>query len=293
MIPPFLETRIDDFLHQQLEGGKGLPTIDFAQPRGEPALIPADSVSWRVFANPLSLYVGGIAAVLLELAEPRVRTGVWEHTTFRTDPLLRMRRTAIAAMVTVYGPRSVAEPMIARVRQMHGRIRGETPAGVPYHANDPELLRWVHATALLCFMDGYHRFVRPLSASERDRFVAEGAPVARLYGAKDPPTSDGALQQLIATTLPQLEPSGIILEFLGIVRRLNLFPPALRPLNGLVVRAAVDLLPASVREVLGLGGRLDPPPGATRFLRLLGSQLDALRLESSPAFQSRRRIDPK
>ncbi len=39
----------------------------------------------------------------MELAEPRVRNGVWERTTFRADPIRRLRRTGLAAMVTVYG----------------------------------------------------------------------------------------------------------------------------------------------------------------------------------------------
>ena len=68
-----------------------LPSIDFLRPAGEAALVPADSVSWRVFKNPLSLFVGGVTAVIMELAEPRVRAGVWEHTTFRSDPLRRLR----------------------------------------------------------------------------------------------------------------------------------------------------------------------------------------------------------
>jgi uncharacterized protein (DUF2236 family) len=54
-----------------------------ALPAGEPALAAPDSVSWRVFKNPVSLFVGGVTAVILELAEPRVRTGVWEHSSFR------------------------------------------------------------------------------------------------------------------------------------------------------------------------------------------------------------------
>src|SRR5690606_20623758 len=82
--------------------------VDFASPPGEPALVGPDSVAWQVFRNPVALFVGGVAAVVLELAEPRVRTGVWEHTTFRTDPLTRMERTGLAAMVTVYAARSVA-----------------------------------------------------------------------------------------------------------------------------------------------------------------------------------------
>jgi len=94
-----------------------------------------------------ALFIGGVAAVIMELAEPRVRTGVWEHTTFRVDPTRRLRRTGLAAMVTIYGARGKAEAMIARVRRMHDRIAGSTPAGKAYRANDPELLNWVQATA--------------------------------------------------------------------------------------------------------------------------------------------------
>jgi len=109
----------------------GMPAFDFSTPAGEPALAPADSVSWRVFANPVALFIGGVTAVLLELAEPRVRSGVWDHTSFRTDPLPRMKRTGLAAMVTVYGARSRAEAMIAGIGRMHGRVTGVTPAGAP------------------------------------------------------------------------------------------------------------------------------------------------------------------
>ena len=55
----------------------------------------------------------------MELAEPRVRTGVWEHTTFRIDPIRRLQRTGLAAMMTIYSARGTAEAMIARVRWMH------------------------------------------------------------------------------------------------------------------------------------------------------------------------------
>lgn len=112
------------------------PDFDFSKPRGEPALVPADSISWRIFKNPVSLFVGGVAAVILELAEPSVRSGVWDHSTFRRDAATRLRRTGFAAMMTVYGPRSAAEAMIARVVAMHERVTGETPDGTSYRAND-------------------------------------------------------------------------------------------------------------------------------------------------------------
>ncbi|RLM48855.1 DUF2236 domain-containing protein, partial [Halobellus sp. Atlit-31R] len=89
--------------------------FDFSRPPGEPALAPHDGVAWQVFANPVALFIGGVAAVLLELAEPSVRAGVWENSSFRRDPVMRLRRTGFAAMMTVYGPRSAAQQLIARV----------------------------------------------------------------------------------------------------------------------------------------------------------------------------------
>lgn len=138
-----------------------LAAVDFTRPAGEAALAAADSVSWRIFKNPVALFVGGVAAVILELAEPAVRTGVWEHTDFRRDLVRRLERTGLAAMVTVYGARNVAEKMIAHVVSLHRGVQGTTPAGEPYRANDPRLLTWVQATAAFGFIEAYARYVGP------------------------------------------------------------------------------------------------------------------------------------
>jgi uncharacterized protein (DUF2236 family) len=79
-------------------------SADFLRPVGEAALVSPDSVSWRVFKNPLSLFIGGVAAVIMELAEPRVRTGVWEHTTFRIDPASPVRRSRRIVHAIGYSP---------------------------------------------------------------------------------------------------------------------------------------------------------------------------------------------
>ena len=70
----------------------------------------------------------------------------------------RLERTGLAAMITIYAARSVAEPMIANVVRMHDRVEGMTPAGEPYRANDPTLLRWVQATAAYGFIEAYSRY---------------------------------------------------------------------------------------------------------------------------------------
>jgi uncharacterized protein (DUF2236 family) len=102
--------------------GNAAHSVDFARPHGEPALVAADSVSWRIFKNQVTMFIGGVAAVLLEFAEPKVRDGVWQHSTFRQDAMKRLQRTGLAAMATVYGARSQAEAMIAGVVRRHGRV---------------------------------------------------------------------------------------------------------------------------------------------------------------------------
>ncbi len=281
-----MSTQADGFTGAGVAQTAQAPVVDFTRPAGEPALIAADSVSWRVFKNPVSLYIGGITAVLLELAEPRVRTGVWEHTTFRTDPLPRLKRTGLAAMVTVYGPRSTAERMIAGVTRMHSRVRGVTPGGHPYEALQPELMDWVQATASFGFLQAYHRFVTPLSVADRDRFYAESRPGALLYGAPGSPASEAQQQALFDAMLPAMEASPIVGEFLDIMRRTPSLPLPLRPLQALYLRAAVTLLPAPVRERLGLGGEYRLPGWQRALVRITGRLADRIPLRSAPPAQS-------
>ncbi|HWH18770.1 MAG TPA: oxygenase MpaB family protein, partial [Allosphingosinicella sp.] len=152
LLPRPLQRSVEGFASGFLSPADA-PAPDFRNPPGEPALVPPDSVSWRIFKNPLTLFVGGVAAVLLELAEPRVRHGVWDHTSFRTDPIRRLQRTGLAAMVTIYGPASAARAMIGSVNRMHSMVSGRTDAGAAYRADDPELLDWVQATAAFGFLE--------------------------------------------------------------------------------------------------------------------------------------------
>jgi uncharacterized protein (DUF2236 family) len=264
--------------------------VDFTQPAGEAALAPHDGVAWQVFRNPIALFVGGVTAVILELAEARVRSGVWDHTSFRTDPLSRMERTGLAAMVTVYGARSVAEKMIARVSRMHGNVSGTTPDGVAYRADEPELLDWVQATASFGFLEAYCRFVRPLSLADRDHFYAEGRAAAQLYGATGAPASVAELEKLFATMRPRLEPSPIVFEFLEILHRTPIFPGPLRWIQAMLIRAAVEITPAWVRDILGLDARY----GSRRFelavIRGLGRLGNQIVLASSPPAEACRRV---
>ena len=263
-------------------------SADFLRPVGESALVSPNSISWRVFKNPLSLFVGGVAAVVMELAEPRVRTGVWEHTTFRVDPIRRLRRTGLAAMITIYGARGKAEAMIARIRRMHDKVAGSTTGGKTYRANDPELLNWVQGTAAYGFLQAYHTYVRPLCDLERDRYYAEGALAASLYGASAS-TSEAALLMRFEAVSDRLERSDILFEFLAIMRSAPILPLPLRPVQSLLIRAAVDLTPHWLQTIVGL---TDHGLNAWEagVVRQIGAFADRVVLETNPAVQACRRM---
>lgn len=228
--------------------------------------------------------------MILELAEPRVRAGVWEHSSFRTDPVERLRRTGLAAMVTVYGARSTAEEMIAGVRRVHDGVEGRAETGETYRANDPELLDWVQATALFGFLHAYHRFVRPLAEAQRDLFYADGSTAGRLYGAVFTPRSEAEMEASFAVMKPKLTPSPVIFEFLRIMRRAPVLPLPLRPAQHLLIRAAVEILPDWFRHLTRLGGRSGLRAWERPLVRQAGLLADRIRLDTSPAAQASARL---
>jgi len=268
----------------------GAPPTDFAAPAGEAALAAADSVAWRVFKNPVALFVGGVAAVILELAEPRVRTGVWEHSGSRSDPVERLRRTGLAAMVTVYGARSQAEAMIAGVRRAHGRVQGQAENGQFYRANDPELLDWVQGTAMFGFLAAYRHYVRPVPPAARNLFYADGLEAALRYGAVGAPRSEAELERLFETMKPELTASPVLFEFLRILGTADILPRALRPVQRLLIRAAVEVLPDWFRSLAGLGRRHGLRSWEAAAVRQMGAAADRIRLDSSPAAEASLRL---
>ena len=271
-----------------LQAPPGL-AIDFTQPAQAPALAPSDGLSWRVFSNPISLFIGGVSAVLLELAEPRVRTGVWEHSSFRSDPLGRLHRTGYAAMITVYAPQAEAAAMIARVVRMHEHVRGTTPDGQTYSANTPELLDWVQATAIYGFTQAFHCFVQPLSDAEKDRAFMEGQASAALYGAHGLPPSWHAWEQLLSDISPTLQGHAILAEFVDIMCHSPILPRPLRPLQQLLVKAAVHITPSPVRALPQLQG-LALRPWQLRLVRAMAGLTQHWPLPMLPPAQARQRM---
>lgn len=264
--------------------------VDYTRPAGAPAFAGPDSVSWQVFKNPVALAIGGICAVLLEFADARIRSGVWDHSVFKTDPIGRSKRTGIAAMVGVYGPQQAARRVIQGVTNMHAKVSGETPKGETYRALEPELLDWVSATAGYGFLVAYDRFVRPLSDADKLRFFAEGEVVSGLYGVQEKLRSLEHFDQMMRRLLPRFEPHPINTEFLDIMKSGRAAPGVPKSLQSSLVNAAVSILPAEVRERLGLGPEYDLTPAGRLAVRTMARIAETVPDASGPPAQACERL---
>lgn len=248
--------------------------LDFSAPVGEPALLAPDSVQWRVYKNQIALGIGGIAAVLLEFADPRIRSGVWDHSTYKVDPIGRSKRTGSVALLACYGPASTAKTVIGMVNQLHGKVKGETPSGEKYRALDPALLDWVSATASYGFVTAYDRFVAPLGTSEINRFLRDASAVGQVFGARHTPNTIDEFMDMMAALDPRFEPHPIIFEFLDIIQSGRAAPNIPRFLHRAIARAAVSLLPQKLRATLQLGSNYNLTLLDKTALRLAGRAAD-------------------
>lgn len=217
-----------------------------------------ESVIRRVGNTPLTPFLGGGPAVLLQVAHPLVAAGVVQHSDYRGDLWRRLGRTLRALYLIAYGTKGEAARAGKTVQTVHSRVQGETdvqlgpfPAGTRYSAADPELMLWVHATLVESSLTVYQRFVRVLPPDDQERYYQEMALVARLFGTPAsviPPSlaefRDYFTAQLageaITVTAPAKEVASVILE--------APLPAVTRVLVPAHRLATAGLLPARLRQ---------------------------------------------
>ncbi|AGK48257.1 hypothetical protein BTI_704 [Burkholderia thailandensis MSMB121] len=236
-----------------LTTGSGGPSLDYSSPPGDPGLFGPDAVCWKVHADFTSMMTGGISALLLQALHPLALAGVWDHSTFRTDILGRLRRTATFIAGTTYGSRADALKLIERVKAIHETVTGMGLDGRPYRAADPALLTWVHVAEVSSFLAAHLRYVNPrLPGADQDRYYAETARVAEMLGATHVPTTRADVAAYFAAMRAELEASERTREVVRILMNVPVPKPAMRPAAALLFNAGVDLLPAWAQHMLGL-----------------------------------------
>jgi len=215
------------------------------------------AVAWRVHGDVTSMMVGGISSLLLQMLHPAVLAGVWDHSNFRTDMHGRLRRTARFIALTTYGGRNEAEAVIARVRHIHDKVGGTLPGGMPYAANDPALLAWVHVTEAASFLNAWRRYAEPgMSPADQDRYYAEMAQVALALGAAPVPADRAGARRLMETYRPQLRTDARTREVRNLVLNAATTDRLAAQVQALGNQAAIDLLPDWARRMHGLANPL-------------------------------------
>lgn len=216
------------------------------------ALFERDSPIRMVHSGVVSMMVGGIRSLLLQMLHPHALQGVLDHSDFRTDMHGRLRRTARFIAETTFAHRDDAMAAIERVNRIHTRVSGTLPDGTHYAATNPRTLAWVHVAEATSFLEAYIAYVRPtMPLGEQNEYFRQFALVARALGADPVPETRAQAEALILDLRSDLAASEPAREVARMVlsQRQEGAPSAVQRALG---TAAVDLLPAYARTMLGL-----------------------------------------
>ena len=209
----------------------------------------ADDAMSRQVSSEAILLLGGGRALLMQLAHPQVAAGVADHSGFERDPFGRLRRTLEATYTIVFGTEDEADLVARQLWAVHERVTG---AG--YHANDPELLMWVHATLVDTALRVHARFLRPLSAREAARYYQDSIVVAEILGVprEVQPPDLVAFQRYMRHMVGSLEVTDTARELADAVLHPRL-PFVAEPGMAFARELTAGLLPRPLRQQFGLG----------------------------------------
>lgn len=249
------------------------------------------SVVWRVNRDrtfPLS----GMRSLMVQALHPLAMAGVAQHSTWKQDPFGRLTATSGYVLTTTYGDTASALAAAEWVRNIHRHVRGVDPqTGLPYSAEDPDLLLWVHAALVESIVTVVQRYGRPLSDQDADAYVREMVRFAEIVGvpAEQVPSSLAAVRRYIESVdLRQATPAAK--EAIAIV----LDPPELdadtREMWHDLGQVAIGTLPEWAREMYGYPKPPDDVLEREPVRQLLGA-LD-LAFEGQPGvLEARQRIE--
>lgn len=249
------------------------------------------SLVWGVHRD-RSFPLAGMRALMVQALHPLAMAGVAQHSDWRRDPFGRLAATSGYVLTVTYGDSAAAHEAAARVRSIHKHVRGVDPeTQLPYAAEDPDLLLWVHAALVDSIATIVERYGRGFEAAEADRYVAEMVPFAEIVGVP---------REMVPTTVVDNQE---YLRSVGLVRitqaardaiAVVLAPPGLGPdtreLWHDLSEVAIGTLPQWARDAYGFA-----MPTADQlergFVRQLLGALDLAFESIEGVMEARRRIE--
>lgn len=222
--------------------------------------VGADSLIWKFFGDRRAFLafqrVAGTENCIEQLGQ-----AVLDHSVIFDDFIGRAQRTAPPVMRTVYS----AEPQRwgRTVRDFHRDIKGTIDDGSRYHALNPELFYWAHATFVDQVLYVTDTFIRRLSYAEKAQIFTESKAWYRLYGVSDrsQPQTYEEFCDYWEDMLSRFVPHKTIVYATGYLRKglprprrvpAPIWRVASAPLNAAIYTIVVGTLPQQMREVCDL-----------------------------------------
>lgn len=157
-------------------GAPGSGAAGYAQ---SPPLGPG-SLTWKYFGDWRGMLQGPWAGSMQNM-HPQLGAAVEEHSTFFRERWPRLLRSLYPIGGVVFdGDRA---PMTgAEVREYHATIKGVDAQGRRYHALNPDVFYWAHATFFVGTLIVAERFCGGITDAQRRQLFDEHVQWYRMYG---------------------------------------------------------------------------------------------------------------
>lgn len=227
----------------------------------EPSLrLGADSLVWKFYGD-IRGVLGFQRLAGTENCIEQLGKAVEDHSVIFTDTIGRARRSGPPIMKTIYS----ADPQKwgRMVRDFHKPITGTISDGTRYHALNPELFYWAHATFVDQVLYITDTFIRRLSYEEKVRIFEESKVWYSLYGvsARNQPQTYDEFVTYMESMFDRFVPTKTILYATGYIRQglpgprqipRPLWKVLSAPLNAFIRTVVVGTLPPQMKDVCRL-----------------------------------------
>lgn len=122
-------------------------------------------------------------AVCLQSLHPTIATGITQHALLHRRVWLHHKRTVTQAIRIAF----TDVDMRPYIRFAHEEVKGRDPAGNKYHALNPDVFHFQHATYVESLVMMVNTFIRKLDAAEHDQLYQECCAWYRRYGISTRP----------------------------------------------------------------------------------------------------------
>ncbi|MDL9938024.1 oxygenase MpaB family protein [Gordonia sp. ABSL1-1] len=145
-----------------------------------------DSLTWNFFGDWRGM-MSGLWSGSMQNMHPKLGAAVWDHSDFFGERWQRLFRSLYPIMGTVFDGTDATGH---EVRDYHLTVKGTMADGSRYHALDPDVFYWAHATFWYGAVRSAEIFGPPITEADKRRLFAESQTWYAMYGISMRPCPD-------------------------------------------------------------------------------------------------------